>query len=51
MQFEAMRESTTRIAGGEDPDSVNESMAAAPVNRKARRLAQKKKEKAQKKKL
>lgn len=51
MQFEAMRESTTRIAAGEDPDSVNESMAAAPVNRKARRLAQKKKDKAQKKKL
>ena len=28
MQFEAMRESTKRIAAGEDPDEVNESMMA-----------------------
>jgi len=41
MQFEAMRESTRRIAAGEDPDAVTESMSAAPggSNRKARRAA------------
>lgn len=44
MQFEAMRESTRRIAAGEDPDEVTESMAAAPpgANRAARRAAKKK---------
>merc|ERR1719163_953898 len=44
MQFEAMRESTRRIAAGEDPDEVTESMAAAPpgANRQARRAAKKK---------
>ena len=43
MQFEAMRESTRRIAEGEDPDAVNESMAAPPgANRSARRAAKKK---------
>merc|ERR1712087_169348 len=40
MQFEAMRESTRRIAAGEDPDKVTESMSAPPaVNRKQRRAA------------
>jgi len=43
MQFEAMRESTKRIAAGEDPDEVNESMMAGPnSNRAARRAAKKK---------
>merc|ERR1719171_335038 len=44
MQFEAMRESTRRIAAGEDPDEVTESMEAAPpgANRQARRAAKKK---------
>jgi len=43
MQFEAMRESTKRIAAGEDPDKVNESMMAGPgSNRAARRAAKKK---------
>ena len=43
MQFEAMRESTRRIADGEDPDEVNESMMAGPgSNRAARRAAKKK---------
>jgi len=43
MQFEAMRESTKRIAAGEDPDQVNESMMAGPgANRAARRAAKKK---------
>lgn len=42
MQFEAMRESTRRIAAGEDPDAVNSSMAAPPgANRQARRNAKK----------
>jgi len=42
MQFEAMRESTRRIADGEDPDEVNTSMAAPPgSNRAARRNAKK----------
>ena len=42
MQFEAMRESTRRIAEGEDPDQVNESMMAPPgSNRAARRNAKK----------
>jgi len=42
MQFEAMRESTKRIAAGEDPDKVNESMMAGPdANRQARRAAKK----------
>jgi len=50
MQFEAMRESTRRIAAGEDPDEVNESLSAPPgANRQARRIAQKKKAKAAKK--
>jgi len=42
MQFEAMRESTRRIAAGEDPDEVNESLAAPPgANRQMRRNAKK----------
>lgn len=42
MQFEAMRESTKRIAAGEDPDEVNESMAAPPgANRAVRRASKK----------
>uniref|UniRef100_A0A6S9R8G3 Uncharacterized protein n=1 Tax=Chrysotila carterae TaxID=13221 RepID=A0A6S9R8G3_CHRCT len=47
MQFEGMRESTRRIAAGEDPDQVTESMGAAPPgsNRAARRAAKKKKSK------
>ena len=45
------RESTLRIAEGEDPDDVNESLSAPPgANRQARRLANKKKAKAAKKK-
>jgi len=52
MQFEAMRESTRRIADGEDPDAVNESLSAPPgANRQARRVAEKKKAKAAKKKV
>lgn len=44
MQFEAMRESTRRIAAGEDPDEVNESLAAPPgANRQMRRNAKKSK--------
>jgi len=40
-----MRESTRRIAAGEDADAVNESMMEAPTgsNRKARRASQAKK--------
>ena len=50
MQFEAMRESTRRIAEGEDPDAVNESMAAPPgANRQARRNAKKNAKKVAKK--
>mmetsp|Transcript_22636 Transcript_22636/g.73205 ORF Transcript_22636/g.73205 Transcript_22636/m.73205 type:complete len:242 (+) Transcript_22636:28-753(+) len=47
MQFEAMRESTRRIAAGEDPDAVNKSMMEAPPgsNRKARRSAKAKNKK------
>ena len=46
-----MRESTRRIAAGEDPDDVNESLSAPPgANRQARRVADKKKAKAAKKK-
>uniref|UniRef100_A0A7S0P5R3 Signal recognition particle SRP54 subunit M-domain domain-containing protein n=1 Tax=Calcidiscus leptoporus TaxID=127549 RepID=A0A7S0P5R3_9EUKA len=46
MQFEAMRESTRRIAAGEDPDEVTESMSAPPgSNRAARRAAKKTKAK------
>jgi hypothetical protein len=42
-----MRESTRRIAAGEDPDEVNRSMMEAPPgsNRKARRSAKTKKAK------
>lgn len=42
---QAMRESTRRIAAGEDADAVNESMMEAPTgsNRKARRASQAKK--------
>lgn len=51
MQFEAMRESTKRIAEGEDPDEVNESLSAPPgSNRAARRAASKKAARAAKKK-
>jgi len=50
MQFEAMRESTRRIAAGEDPDEVNTSMSAPPgANRAARRNAKKNAAKAKKK--
>ena len=50
MQFEAMRESTRRIADGEDPDEVTASMGAAPgANRQARRNAKKAKAKMAKK--
>jgi len=50
MQFEAMRESTRRIAAGEDPDEVNDSMSAPPgANRAARRAASKKAAKAKSK--
>merc|ERR1719231_1143866 len=50
MQFEAMRESTRRIAAGEDPDDVNTSMAAPPgSNRSARRNAAKQAARAKKK--
>lgn len=41
-EFEAMRQSTARIAAGEDPDEVNDSMGAplgANPNRAARRAA------------
>lgn len=52
MQFEAMRESTRRIADGEDPDEVNASMSAPPgANRQARRAAQKRAAKKDKKKV
>eukprot|EP00966_Prymnesium_polylepis_P200523 4646377-Prymnesium_polylepis.6 len=38
-----MRESTKRIAAGEDPDEVNQSLNAGPgSNRAARRAAKKK---------
>lgn len=51
MQFDAMRESTRRIAAGEDPDEVNTSMSAPPgANRAAKRAAQKNAKKAAKKK-
>merc|ERR1719174_920375 len=51
MQFAAMRESTRRIADGEDPDAVNESLSAPPgANRQARRAAEKAAAKAAKKK-
>ena len=36
-----MRESTRRIAAGEDPDEVNESMMNPNANRAARRNAKK----------
>merc|ERR1719331_3070058 len=46
MQFEGMRESTRRIAAGEDPDEVNTSMSAPPgSNRAARRKAKARKKK------
>lgn len=53
MQFEAMRESTRRIAQGEDPDEVNASMGPQPGSsraerRKAARKAAKVKAKKQK---
>lgn len=42
-EFEGMRESTMRIAAGEDPDAVNSSMDVAPpgASRAARRAAKK----------
>jgi len=45
MQFEAMRESTRRIAAGEDPDEVEQSMAALPGSNRAARRAKKAKAK------
>lgn len=50
MQFEAMRESTKRIAAGEDPDEVNETMMNPNANRAARRNAKKAAKKSAKKK-
>ena len=43
LEFEGMRESTMRIAAGEDPDAVNSSMDVAPpgASRAARRAAKK----------
>ena len=50
MQFEATRESTRRIAAGEDPDEVTESMGAGPgSNRAARRAAKRGKKKSKSK--
>merc|ERR1719152_1125846 len=50
MQFEAMRESTRRIAAGEDPDEVNTTMGAPPgANRQALRAAKKSAARAKKK--
>jgi len=49
-KFEAMRESTQRIAAGEDPDDIDESMKAATGNRKQKRKIKKKKEAAERKK-
>jgi signal recognition particle GTPase len=46
MQFEAMRESTRRIAAGEDPDAV---VATEGLNRAAKRAAKKRAAKAKKK--
>jgi hypothetical protein len=51
MQFEAMRESTKRIAEGEDPDAVTATTSAPPgSNRKVRRAAEKEAARAAKKK-
>lgn len=36
-EFEMMRQSTARIAAGEDPDAVNKSLEEGSGNRKARR--------------
>lgn len=49
MQFEAMRESTARIAAGEDPDKVEESMSeGVAVNRKQKRSMKKRDKKIKK---
>lgn len=40
-EFEAMRQSTMRIAAGEDPDAVNASMGEGSGNRAARRATKK----------
>ena len=48
-EFEAMRESTSRIAAGEDPDKVNASLGDGKGNRSQRRAIAKAKKKAAKK--
>jgi len=45
-EFEAMRQSTQRIAAGEDPDEVNKSLGEAKGNRAAKRAAKKAQKKA-----
>merc|ERR1719247_1569446 len=48
-EFEAMRESTARIAKGEDPDKVNASLGEGKGNRSQRRATKKAQKKAIKK--
>ena len=48
-EFEAMRESTARIASGEDPDKVNLSLGEGKGNRSQRRAIAKAQKKAAKK--
>lgn len=48
-EFEAMRQSTMRIAAGEDPDAVNADLEAGSGNRAARRNIKKAQRKADKK--
>eukprot|EP00618_Florenciella_parvula_P008017 CAMPEP_0119500200 /NCGR_PEP_ID=MMETSP1344-20130328/22405_1 /TAXON_ID=236787 /ORGANISM="Florenciella parvula, Strain CCMP2471" /LENGTH=268 /DNA_ID=CAMNT_0007536261 /DNA_START=10 /DNA_END=816 /DNA_ORIENTATION=+ len=48
-EFEAMRQSTMRIAAGEDPDAVNADLEAGSGNRAARRNVKKAQRKADKK--
>ena len=48
-EFEAMRESTSRIAAGEDPDKVNASLGDGKGNRSQRRAIAKAQKKAAKK--
>ena len=48
-EFEAMRESTARIANGEDPDKVNLSLGEGKGNRSQRRAIAKAQKKAAKK--
>ena len=44
--MQAMRQSTQRIAAGEDPDEVNKSLGEAKGNRAAKRAAKKAQKKA-----